>query len=199
MDPSDILLRGTKVLDPVLVAHGFTFRLEAEGVGSGGHFARGAYRCGRLWRRRRLELHFRASLGLVSYAIGRASASHKRYMRELGVLDQCEYPGRPDDPLSGFRHLAADLEAHAADFLTGDCSMLRKAAAKEAAERRRGWGLPFFSVDADLHKRERARERFRERDWNAVVKLLRSVRRPEDLRASEKKMLKIALERRSQK
>jgi hypothetical protein len=115
MNAEELLLAGCQILDPVLVPHGFQFRLVLVGKGSGGHFARGEYCRGQ----RGLELNFRWSLGVVIYSLGSVSAAHEAVMRALGVHGRNEYPGFSDDPLAGFRHLRADIERHGHVFLTG--------------------------------------------------------------------------------
>jgi hypothetical protein len=98
-----------------LAPAGFVFTLVGSGKSSGGHFAAGAFTKGT----RRLELHFRFSLGLVSYSVGAASLSHSDYMRALGCRKEAAYPGFSADPLDGFRHLASDLERFGDEFLRG--------------------------------------------------------------------------------
>jgi hypothetical protein len=115
MNPEELLLVGCQILDPVLVPRGFRFHLGTVGQGSGGHFATGEY----LRERRGLELHFRGSLGLVSYRLGSVSASHQALMRVVCAPGQNEYPGFSDDPLDGFRHLRTDIERRGQVFLTG--------------------------------------------------------------------------------
>jgi hypothetical protein len=53
----------------------------------------------------------------VTYHVGSAKLSHADYIHALKAKNQ--YPGFPDDPLDGFRHLLHDLENYAADFLDG--------------------------------------------------------------------------------
>ncbi len=60
----------------------------------------------------------RQRLGLVRYHVGDEHASHESYMREIGVWDQCHYPGFSSDPMNGFEELAHDLN-FAGDFVTG--------------------------------------------------------------------------------
>ena len=65
-------------------------------------------------------MHFRQSLGLVTYHLGETSLSHEDYMWAVsGRRWSTEYPGFSIDPLDGFRHLRADLEKHGSSFLTG--------------------------------------------------------------------------------
>lgn len=94
---------------------GFQFVLETSGKGSGGEFASGSYRRDD----RRLELHFRYSLGLVTYHIGDDSLGHEEYMRFLGVFRNNRYPDFPKDPLDSFENLASDLKSYCSDFLSG--------------------------------------------------------------------------------
>ena len=89
--------------------------MKEAGQGSGGRFATGDYVSGR----RRLELHFRRSLGFVTYHLDGSSVSHEGLMRALGAAGRHEYPGFSDDPLDGFRHLQRDIECYGQVFLTG--------------------------------------------------------------------------------
>jgi hypothetical protein len=104
-DPKEQLLAGVDILRPLLEPHGFVFELETVGTGSGGLFASGAFKKDE----RRLELHFRYSLGLVRYHINQDSLDHETYMRLLGVYGRNQYPDFPQEPLDSFRHLAADI------------------------------------------------------------------------------------------
>jgi len=141
------LLAGIEILNPVLKPHGFVFRIESSGKGSGGHFAGGAYRKS-VWRRwlgghdRRLKLHFRYSLGLVTYSIGKDSLDHESYMRLLGVYGQNKYPDFPDNPLESFRSLAMDIQNFCPDFTSGDGKDFHALAAKLAENPAMFRGLP---------------------------------------------------------
>jgi len=124
-DPGENLRRGREILDPLLTTHGFGFVVEASGRSSGGEFASGEYVRGD----RRLELHFRHSLGLVRYHVGPISMTHGDYMRALGREGQHRYPGFSQDPLDAFRDLRSDLEAFCGDFLAGAGDRFQEAAA----------------------------------------------------------------------
>lgn len=129
MEPRDVLNAGARELESLLVPHGFAFRVSDEGKGSGGQYASGDFQRGN----RRLELHFRWSLGLVTYHVGgwslgpfhvgARSLGHADYVRAVksvtGSSAQPEYPGFSDDPLSAFRHLRRDLERFGQIFLAG--------------------------------------------------------------------------------
>jgi hypothetical protein len=114
--PEQMLQNGSVILAGLLTGHGFVYELKGTGKGSGGNYAWGIFRRGD----RSLELHFRYSLGMVSYHLGDRSLSHEYYMRSvIGRPHASHYPGFADDPLEGFRHLRADLEEYGNDFLTG--------------------------------------------------------------------------------
>lgn len=117
MTPEAALQIGREILDPVLEPLGFRFSENLAGKGSGGYFAFAEYSNGD----RRLELHFRQSLGLVRYHFGSISLSHEDYMAtKLGGRGLSQYPGFSSDPIDGFRHLREDLAAHGGEFLSGD-------------------------------------------------------------------------------
>jgi len=115
--PSEILREGRVVLDPLLGKYGFSFVQGPAGSGSGGPYASGVYRNGE----RTLEISYRFSLGLVTYHFREISIDHESYMRFVpGAKGHHRYPGFSDDPLSGFRDLAYDLENFATSFLNGE-------------------------------------------------------------------------------
>jgi hypothetical protein len=115
-EPQQILKEGVEILDGLMRSHGFVYAPTAVGVGSGGSFAAGTFRRGN----RTLELHYRHSLGLVTYHVGDLVLSHEDYMWSiLGRRLTSEYPGFSKEPLDDFRHLRADLAHHCIDFLSG--------------------------------------------------------------------------------
>lgn len=116
MTPSKAMESGRKILEPVLGPHGWTFVPGPSGGSSGGQYAQADFIRGD----RRLELHFRHALGLVTYHLGSASVSHEAYMEVLlGRRGASRYPGFSDDPLDSFRGLADDLLQHGMDFVAG--------------------------------------------------------------------------------
>jgi 1-acyl-sn-glycerol-3-phosphate acyltransferase len=110
----DNLRAGVKIIEPIMNPYGFHFIFHRAGSSSGGNFASGYFVNGK----RRLEFHFRQTLGLVTYHVGDKSLSHKNYMRLLGVNGA--YPDFPKDPLDSFHSLASDLQNYCSDFLAGD-------------------------------------------------------------------------------
>jgi hypothetical protein len=117
MSRIEILREGRGILDPVMHRHGFSFKDGPAGPSSGGPYASGAYVSGN----RKLEIHFRHSLGLVTYHCGETSLDHESYMHALlGTNGGNRYPGFSEDPLDAFRGLAYDLENFATAFLNGN-------------------------------------------------------------------------------
>ena len=115
-DPKQVLEAGRAILDPLLTKHGFVWVSGVSGSSSGGQFASGQY----LRANRRLEIHFRHSLGLVTYHVGPHRVQHAEYMRALlGSAGGNQYPGFSKEPLDAFRHLAHDLRRFCGTFLDG--------------------------------------------------------------------------------
>jgi hypothetical protein len=67
---------GVQILENLMRAHGFAYMPTAASNSSGGPFPSGEFRRGD----RRLELHYRYSLGLVAYHVGALVLSHEDYM-----------------------------------------------------------------------------------------------------------------------
>ena len=134
MDVLETLKAGVLILRELMTSHRFSDQLTAAGQGSGGRFASADFLRGN----RRLELHFRYSLGLVQYHVGNVSLSHEDYMWSvLGKRWASHYPGFSEDPLDGFRDLRRDLEEHGAAFLSGtDADFLKCAADAESLKSR---------------------------------------------------------------
>ena len=118
MNPKEELINGVKELEPILKPYGFRFILETEGLSSGGHSAGGAFVAGN----KRLELHFRYSLGLVSYQIGEIKINHTDFIATQG--GKGSYPGFSTKPIDAFRHLADDLRTYGEPFLMNETTKL---------------------------------------------------------------------------
>ena len=122
----EMLRRGSEFLSASLDPAGFLPSDIESGKGSGGPAA---------WRRfvngnRHIEVHFRLSLGLVSYQWDVAVLSHGELLRALGTKGA--YPGFSTDPMDGFKHLATDLSGPLAPFVRGDFEWWQHAVATAA-------------------------------------------------------------------
>jgi hypothetical protein len=118
---------GARIVGAVIEPHGFLWVPGNSGVGHPGDFAGGSF----VRDNRRLELHFRWSLGLVRYHVGAIVISHEQLIRYSGHAMEAQYPGFSSDPLDAFRHLAHDLQNYATNFIEGDGSTI--VAAEKAA------------------------------------------------------------------
>jgi hypothetical protein len=135
----EMLQRGSELLDTLLSAHGFTFYTLYSGGSSGGPFASGEFRRDD----RRLELHFRCSLGMVKFHLAGRSMSHQDYMRSvIGKPSPSHYPGFSPDPLEAFRDLRLDLEEYGSEFLAGTDACLNRRIDQAEAQPNRTSGLP---------------------------------------------------------
>ena len=119
MNPAEILREGAADLATVLGPHGFAFVETGSGQSSAGPYASGEFRR----ENRRLELHVRWGLGLVSYQVGDLQLKHEDLTRSVTATRRhgasAQYPGFSDRPLDGFRHLRADIVQFAEVFTRG--------------------------------------------------------------------------------
>jgi hypothetical protein len=113
-DPVSVMTAGAAILARELSPAGFTFQLTRHGRGSGGNFAMARFTRGDQY----LEIHFRYSLGLVTYGWGDSRLSHADYLAGLGKAGA--YSGYGTDPLDGFRHVAQDLAGPLSGFRDHD-------------------------------------------------------------------------------
>ena len=142
MDVFETFRAGCAILDEVMNPHGFFLIEGPAGKSSGGRFASGNYVKGD----RRLELHLRDSLGLVTYHLGSLSIKHDAYMRALLEPNGGnKYPGFSDDRLDGFRNLAYDLEHFCGDFLKGSGEELQRCLVKAREREERGGFKALYS------------------------------------------------------
>jgi hypothetical protein len=190
--PESILQAGCGILDPIMNFYGFTFIGGESGIGSGGTFTRGDY----VRDDRRLELHFRYTLGLVTYHIGSSSASHRAYMYELlGADGGNHYPRYSDNPLDAFLDLAHDLQNFASDFLSDNGERLIRASLREAKEKTMEHKTALSRNVGDTRKREEAHRLFYERNFQGVIERLDNLLYPELMTESERKMLEMSKRR----
>lgn len=188
--PKDFLLAGQELLASVLEPAGFRFVFRDEGNGSGGQFSRGEFCRGD----RRIELHYRWSLGLVAYHCGQHRASHDWYMRELGAWERCDFPGFSAEPLQAFRDLAHDLQ-FATDFTTGDASLAISAARREAEWESHRSRSEMAQAVGDAQLIEKMHKLFRENSHSEVIRLFNDLRYPERLSPAQIRLVELARNR----
>jgi hypothetical protein len=132
-EAAEILQRGADLLDPIMRAHSFSYAAGPTGTSSNGSFASGAYSRDD----RKLEIHYRQSLGLVTYHVGGYSLRHEVFMRALlGPEGGNRFPGFSSEPMDAFRDLQYDLRTHAGDFLSGSGEVFRRCVESARAARK---------------------------------------------------------------
>ena len=188
--PKGSLLEGAEILEKVLAPNDFHFQFHGEGKSSGGTYAWGEFIRGD----RRLELHVRFNLGLVRYHAGTESASHDYYMREIGALERCHYPGFAEDPREAFLGLAHDL-AFVGDFLTGTGALLRQAAMRESSDNAARDADSLARYVGDKRKIENLRSFFQQGKYDDALAEFNSLKYPERLSELERKMIELARKR----
>ena len=120
---SEILIEGSEILKPLMSQNGFQFSIDGDGQSSGGQFAFGTW----TKKDRKLEYHFRFSLGLVEYSLGNKKTEHEFFLWALtGEKRKAKYPGSSEDPLNGFSRLLDDLNNYCSIFLNGTDSEFKK-------------------------------------------------------------------------
>ena len=122
-DVTAILDAGARVIAEVVTPYGFVWVPGPTHRGHPGDSASGSFERGD----RRLELHYRWSLSIVSYHFGDSVLSHVSYMRHSGHKADARYPGFSSDPLDAFRDVAYDLAHFCEDFLGGSGDSFRAA------------------------------------------------------------------------
>ena len=113
LDPFAEMTAGAAVLEPMMYGAGFSLHMETVGRSSGGEFCSASFTNGT----RRLELHVRWSLGLVTYHVGASKLSHEEYLR--AQHRKGTYPGFSNSTIEAFHHLRDDLELAGRIFLIG--------------------------------------------------------------------------------
>lgn len=188
MSPRARLTEGALLLGPVLWPYGFEFVFRAEGQDWGGEFAEGEF----IRDDRRLALRFRRSISLVTYQVGAAFVTHAGYMTAIGVRDCLASPDCSEDPLAGFLQLASDLARYAEDFLSGDGEVVIRAAVRERARHEARYRRFLTGFVDDVLTRARAHREFGARDWITVIRLLESLRYPDQMETTEHRKLEIS-------
>jgi len=132
-EAAEILQRGLDLLDPVMRAHNFSYAEGPSGRSSGGYFASGAYSRDD----RKLEIHYRYGVGLITYHVGASSLRHEVFMRALlGPEGGNRFPGFSVEPMDAFRDLQYDLQTYTGDFLSGSGEMFRTCVESARAARK---------------------------------------------------------------
>ncbi|HRE56691.1 MAG TPA: hypothetical protein PLW09_02635 [Candidatus Kapabacteria bacterium] len=191
LTPEQHLLDGVKILSTYLDPLGFHFKLEGTGQSSGGHFAYGQFVNGD----RAIELHYRWSLGLVSYKVGNLALGHEEYINLLDKHGQNQYPNYSDEPNDAFRCLRFDLENLLVDFTENNAILYKQKAPDKIFEIERQQAIKnnankkIYSGDQRII--DQAKAEFKNGNYLQVDKLKRQIQHPDLLTETEKKIFEL--------
>ena len=174
MQPLTDLINGLEVLEPFLKRQGFVFDNFENGKGSGGQFTIATYKNGR----KKFIIGYRFSIGELGYQFDNFQVGHTFYLDHLGHADNKKFPDfQSDDKLLGFRNILHDLDFLVDDFFQGSCYKLVEAAklqdkfVKEHNEK----AQEEYKNHSDLMKIERARHKFKEKDYRTTLEIYKTV------------------------
>lgn len=191
MGPEQHLLEGAKILLTYLGPLGFKFQLIEVGQSSGGHFAQGQFVCAD----RALYLHFRWSLGLVSYQVENLTLSHEDYVSLLNKQGLNKYPNFSDDPNDAFHCLKFDLENLLNDFAENNATIFRQRALSKIKELEELQILKsqenkkIYSGDKKIL--DQVKVEFKKGNYILVDKLKEQIKHPELLTKTEIKLFEL--------
>jgi len=191
LTPEQHLLEGVKILSTYFEPLGFHFKLTGTGQSSGGHFAYGQFVCGD----REIELHFRWSLGLVSYKVGDTVLGHEDYINLLDKHGQNKYPNFSDEPIDAFKCLKSDLENLLKDFAENNAVQFRQKGPEKAIEIEKQQEIKNNNdkkiYSGDQRKIDQAKIEFRNGNYLEVDKLKRQIQHKDLLTETEKKIFEL--------
>ncbi len=191
MTPEQHLLDGVKILSTYLEPLGFHFKLKGTGNSSGGNFACGQFVCDD----KEIELHFRWSLGLVSYKVKNLILMHEDYINLLEKHGQNKYPNFSNNPNDAFTCLKFDLENLLKDFTENNAIEFRQKAPKKLKEIEM---IEAIKSDAELKKYsgdqriiDKAKIEFRNGNYLKVDELKNKIQHPNLLSKTEQKIFEL--------
>jgi hypothetical protein len=199
--PEQQLLDGVKILSTYLEPLGFKFQLKGTGKGSGGHFAYGQFiNGGGLFNKsKNIELHFRWSLGLVSYSVGDLTLSHEDYINLLDKHGQNKYPNFSDNPQDSFTCLLWDLKNLLSDFAENNAILFKQKAPDRIKQIKKQQEILSKSENkkysGDQRLIDQAKIEFKKGNYSQVDKLKQQLQHPDLLTETEKKMFELNDER----
>lgn len=174
MQPLIDLTKGLEILEPFLGRYDFAFDNYENGKGSGGQFTVATFKNGR----KKFIIGYRFSIGELGYQFDDFQVGHTFYIDHLGLADKRQFPGfQSDDKLLAFRHILHDLDYLVDDFFNGSCDKLIEAAklqdkfVKEHNQK----AQEEYNNHFDQMKIDRARHKFKEKDYKATLSIYNTV------------------------
>lgn len=191
LKPEQLLINGAKILSSYLDSLDFRFKLIETGHGSGGDFAHGQF----INDDKTIDLHFRLSLGLVTYKIDDLSLSHEDYIDLVGKHGQNKYPNFSNDPLDAFHCLALDLKDLLNDFTENNAVVFRQKAKDKIKDLNKNQDLKNNAnkkvYSGDQRIIDQIRTEFKNGNYLQVDKLKSQIKNPELLTATEIRLFEI--------
>jgi hypothetical protein len=188
MEPLKDLTKGLEILVPFLGRHGFTLDNYENGKGSGGQFTVATFKNGR----KSFIIGYRFSIGELGYQFDNYQVGHTFYVDHLGLADKRQFPDfQSDDKLLAFRHILHDLDYLVGDFFEGSCDKLVEAAklqekfVKDHNEK----AQQDYNNHFDLMKIDRARHKFKEKDYKGTLDIYKTVEHKTLLNDLDKKTI----------
>jgi hypothetical protein len=174
MEPLTDLIKGLEILEPFLRHYNFNLDNYENGKGSGGQFTIATFKNGQ----KKFIIGYRFSIGELGYQFDTHKVGHTFYLDHLGFGDKKQFPDfQSDDKLIAFRHVLHDFEFIVDDFFIGSCNKLIEASqlqdkfVKEHNQK----AQEEYNNHFDLLKIEKARQRFKEKDYKKSLELYRTV------------------------
>lgn len=174
MEPLKDLTKGLEILVPFLGRHGFTLDNYENGKGSGGHFTVATFKNGR----KSFIIGYRFSIGELGYQFDNYQVGHTFYLDHLGLADKRQFPDfQSDDKLLAFRHILHDLDYLVNDFFQGSCDKLVEAAKlqEKFVREHNEKAQQDYNNHFDLMKIDRARHKFKEKDYKGTLDIYKTV------------------------
>jgi hypothetical protein len=188
MEPLKDLTKGLEILVPFLGRHGFTLDNYENGKGSGGHFTVATFKNGR----KSFIVGYRFSIGELGYQFDNYHVGHTFYLDHLGLADKRQFPDfQSDDKLLAFRHILQDLEYLVGDFFEGSCDKLVEAAKHQEkfVKYHNEKAQQDYNKHFDLMKIDRARHKFKEKDYKGTLDIYKTVEHKTLLNDLDKKTM----------
>ncbi len=188
MEPLIDLTKGLEILEPFLGRHGFTLDNYENGKGSGGQFTVATFKNGL----KSFIIGYRFSIGELGYQFDNFQVGHTFYLDHLGLADKKQFPDfQSDDKLLAFRHILHDLDYLVGDFFEGSCDKLVEAAKlqEKFVKDHNEEAQQDYNNHFDLMKIDRARHKFKEKDYKGTLDIYTTVEHKTLLNDLDKKTI----------
>jgi hypothetical protein len=121
---------------------------------------------------------YRYSVGELGYQFDNFKVGHTFYLDHLKLAEKKQFPDfQSDDKLLAFRHILHDLEYLIDDFFSGSCDKLIEAAILQDKyiKEHNAKAQEEYNNRLDKIKIDRAREKFKDKDYKATLEIYKTV------------------------